>query len=84
MPETPAVDSLPLTAEILNKEGVFLMDCGWKLLLFISVHAPQEFFGDVIGKINEKAENIIEYSFFIVYLKIYFTMINLPNLGYLM
>jgi len=49
VPETPEVDSLPLTAEILNKEGVFLMDCGWKLLLFISVHAPQEFFGDVIG-----------------------------------
>ena len=56
VPETPEVDSLPLTAEILNKEGVFLMDCGWKLLLFISVHAPQEFFGDVIGKINEKTE----------------------------
>jgi len=51
VPETPEVDSLPLTAEILNKECVFLMDCGWKLLLFISVHAPQEFFRDVIGKI---------------------------------
>ena len=58
VPESPIVRSLPLTAESTGKGQVFLMDCGWKLLLFISVHAPQEFFRDVLGKKTVKNKSI--------------------------
>ena len=59
VPDSPIVRSLPLTAESIGKGQVFLMDCGWKLLLFISVHAPQEFFRDVLGKRTLKIPSVI-------------------------
>lgn len=46
------MDLIPLSAQYLSRNQVFLMDIGWTLYLYIGVHAPQSFFHDVLGKQN--------------------------------
>ena len=50
--EVPQIDLLPLSAQYLSKNQVFLMDIGWTLYLYLSVHAPQTFIQDVLGESN--------------------------------
>ena len=48
--EIPNVQLLPLSCQYLSREFVFILDVGWALLLFISVHAPPSFFHEILGK----------------------------------
>ena len=57
----PQIDVLPLSAQYLSKNQVFLMDIGWTLYLYLSVHCPQSFTQEVLGKLgtHEKIANIL-------------------------
>ena len=45
----PQPYQLPLSAESINREGVYLLDTGWYFYLYISPHASKEFLKDVMG-----------------------------------
>ena len=46
----PKVPLLPLSCQYLSRDAVFVLDIGWTLLLYITVHAPRDFFTDILGK----------------------------------
>lgn len=45
----PQPNQLPLSAESLSRNGVYLMDTGWNLYLYVSAYSSKEFICDVLG-----------------------------------
>lgn len=45
----PQPTQLPLSAESISRGGVYLMDTGWNLYLYLSAHASKEFVSNVLG-----------------------------------
>ena len=46
----PCVTLLPLSCQYISKDAIFILDVGWALLLYITVHSPKWFLNDVLGK----------------------------------
>ena len=45
----PCVTLLPLSCQYISKDAIFILDVGWALLLYITVHSPKWFLNDVLG-----------------------------------
>ena len=46
----PCVTLLPLSCQYISKDAIFILDVGWALLLYITVHSPKWFLNDVLGR----------------------------------
>ena len=40
---------LPLSAEYISRNGAYLLDCGWRMLLLVGMQCSQDFIKDVLG-----------------------------------
>jgi len=45
----PCVTLLPLSFQYISKDAIFILDVGWTLLLYITVHSPKWFLNDILG-----------------------------------
>ena len=63
----PCVTLLPLSCQYISKDAIFILDVGWAILLYITVHSPKWFLNDVLGKEHFPSNS---FGFYVLYLGI--------------